>query len=107
MLCLVISIASIAGRTFAGGIEEKDYGVFYTCGSTWRKCLWVDVLQSLLPLAVPMMSGACGLQYRAKRRQHLLTKRCISRAAACGGDLLAASAYGFQVSFTKQNRRTV
>lgn len=103
LLCLVISIASIAGlHILLEASRKRDYGVFYTCGSTWRKCLWVDVLQSLLLLAVPMMTAVLVAFNIAQSDDSILLTKTVYIAAL----LLVAGIYllatlGFQVKLYK------
>lgn len=103
LLCLVISIASIAGlHILLEASRKRDYGVFYTCGSTWRKCLWVDILQSLLLLAVPMMTAVLvAFNISQSDDSILLTKTVYIAALLLVAGIYLLATLGFQIKLFK------
>nr|WP_122012218.1 hypothetical protein [Maliibacterium massiliense] len=53
-ILFVIALTGIgANNALARFTNEKAYGVYFMGGATWRQCVWMDALRSLLLIAPP------------------------------------------------------
>lgn len=103
LICLAITIASVAGLNVLLGLSQKrEYGVFYICGSTWRKCVWLDVLRSAILLAVPIVMASLIVQKTIELDEFvLLTPAVYIISVFLVVGIYLVSTLGFQLKMLK------
>lgn len=105
LMSIVIAIASIAGLNILLGISERrDFGVYYTCGCTWRKCVLLDFLKSCVILVIPIILSSIFVTFYAKAADGVLIRGYVyllAIAIAAGIYMLSSFAYQWKMLKTK------
>lgn len=103
LICSAITITSVAGLNVLLGLSQKrEYGVFYICGSTWRKCVWLDVLRSAILLAVPIVMASLIVQKTIELDEFvLLTPAVYIISVLLVVGIYLVSTLGFQLKMLK------
>ena len=103
LMSIVIAIASIAGLNILLGISERrDFGVYYTCGCTWRKCVLLDFLKSCVILVVPMILSSIFVTAYAKAADGVLIHGYVYLLAiAIAAGIYMLSSFGYQWKMLK------
>ncbi len=98
LMSIVIAIASIAGLNILLGISERrDFGVYYTCGCTWRKCVLLDFLKSCVILVIPMILSSIFVTAYAKAADGVLIHGYVYLLAiAIAAGIYMLSSFGYQ-----------
>lgn len=103
LMSIVIAIASIAGLNILLGISERrDFGVYYTCGCTWRKCVLLDFLKSCVILVIPIILSSIFVAAYAKAADGVLIRGYVYLLAiAIAAGIYMLSSFGYQWKMLK------
>ena len=103
LICLAVTIASVAGlNVLLETSQKREYGIFYICGSTWRSCVWLDVLRSAVLLAVPIVMASLIVQKTIELDEFvLLTPAVYIVSVLLVVGIYLISTLGFQLKMLK------
>lgn len=98
LMSIVIAIASIAGLNILLGISERrNFGVYYTCGCTWRRCVLLDFLKSCMILVIPILLSSIFITAYAKTADGVLIHGYVYLLAiAIAAGIYMLSSFGYQ-----------
>ncbi len=103
LICLAVTIASVAGlNVLLETSQKREYGIFYICGSTWRSCVWLDVLRSAVLLAIPIVMASLIVQKTIELDEFvLLTPAVYIVSVLLVVGIYLVSTLGFQLKMLK------
>lgn len=103
LICLAVTIASVAGlNVLLETSQKREYGIFYICGSTWRSCVWLDVLRSAILLAIPIVMALLVVQKTIELDEFvLLTPAVYIVSVLLVVGIYLISTLGFQLKMLK------
>lgn len=94
VIMLILCIANFASYSMLSAIKrEKEFAVYFICGSTWRECLILQLLEDIFVTVVPFVISmfVCGILSVNRASAAMTLQGMLLSAVLCVVVMLASS----------------